>query len=224
MIERRRLYLKTLKEIVWFFVFAVIATILIDTLIGLFLAKYLQHLPKQPIDFTINAVVTAISLVGTIFWIVPKEERLAALQSPKKIGWEVLWGFLFGFVFVSALAFIALALEQVLPSTSESLATQQKYYENVSDLIQFIPVVIAAPIFEELYFRGILLNRFLPHGKFKAVVISSILFGVAHMINAGTVYFFIFGFFLALLALWRKNTWYSTGTHAFNNLFVMLIR
>ena len=54
-------------------------------------------------------------------------------------------------------------------------------------LLMFIALVIAAPILEELIFRGIMLDGLLRiYSPTKAVIVSSLLFGLIHL-NPATV-------------------------------------
>ncbi|EJF00526.1 CPBP family intramembrane glutamic endopeptidase [Liquorilactobacillus mali] len=56
-------------------------------------------------------------------------------------------------------------------------------------IVDTILLALSAAVFEELFFRGILLNNMIQHSKrnfssyLSAILVSSILFGVTHMIN-----------------------------------------
>ena len=94
------------------------------------------------------------------------------------------------------------------------------------DIFSFLTAVVAAPILEELLFRGIILDGMLKrYSPAKAILLSSMLFGLVH-INPVQV---VNAFFLGLLLGWM---YWKTGSlrpsmlmHAANNglAFVFLL-
>lgn len=93
------------------------------------------------------------------------------------------------FLFFFSLVFIGEYLTDLMPTEgSDYLESQYKELQFLLDLIKehpiegFIAVVISAPLFEELIFRGIVLKGFL-QSKWPAVwsiLLSSSLFGLVH--------------------------------------------
>ena len=70
--------------------------------------------------------------------------------------------------------------------------------------LSFAFSVILAPIFEELIFRKLLLDRMLPHGAFCAVLVNGLLFGAFH----GNFYQF---FYAAMLGMLLAFVYAKTG-------------
>ena len=90
----------------------------------------------------------------------------------------------------------------------------------------FISICIFAPIWEELFFRGILLRRFAM--KWKAttsIIVSSFIFGLMHIGGSSIFHAFLFGCFLAYAYLRTKNIWVPIVLHSVSNLlsFVTLL-
>lgn len=92
----------------------------------------------------------------------------------------------------------------------------------------FITVCIIAPFFEEILFRGILLRGLLQQGTSPAiaVLLSSFLFGIAHLnpwqfMGAG-----ILGIVFGFVYYRTKSLWICIFLHALNNTisFVMMVR
>ena len=89
----------------------------------------------------------------------------------------------------------------------------------------FMLIVVAAPILEELIFRGIildgLLKKYTPH---KSILVSSLLFGLAHL----NPWQFVTGFLLGIFSGWiyfnTKSVFPSIIIHATANLnaFIMM--
>ncbi len=128
--------------------------------------------------------------------------------------------------------FYAFILERLLPffTFSQSDITEgASFYDVLSFVIMFL---VVAPITEEPLFRGLLLRGFLAHrSRWSAILISSLLFGAAHMnlrqflpavviggvfawwrIETGSVLPALIGHFLYNLAAVLSQFLYGAGT------------
>ncbi len=95
------------------------------------------------------------------------------------------------------------------------------HYPIIPNLLSFVSLVFFAPVIEELVFRGVLLRRWAEKwGVKKAVLISSVLFGIVHPDIVGAT---AFGAAMCLLALKTKSLWVPMICHAANNFVVWLI-
>jgi uncharacterized protein len=83
--------------------------------------------------------------------------------------------------------------------------------------IYFI-IIVLAPIFEELLFRGFLYKGFRESkaGKWGAILTTSVIFGVIHIFNAIPI--FILGLFLGLAREKTGTVYVPMAMHATNNL------
>ncbi len=97
--------------------------------------------------------------------------------------------------------------------------------------ILFLPIQTS---FEEVFFRGYLLQGISLASKniLVAAVVTSVLFGLAHMSNPEAQefgsnimmpYYTLFGLFLCLLAIWNQGLELSIGIHAANNILSSLL-
>ena len=86
-------------------------------------------------------------------------------------------------------------------------------------LVRSLPIVIAAPIGEELLHRGIVLNRLLSWmPKWVAVLVGSALFGLLHLNLLQGLYAFVLGIAFSLLYVRYRNLWVPIFAHAAINL------
>lgn len=85
-------------------------------------------------------------------------------------------------------------------------------YPGIGPLLFFLGLALLVGFVEETYFRGMMLRALLKRGPWQAVIITSLLFGPLHLLNAGAganlaatllqvVYAFAFGMMFAALAL-----------------------
>lgn len=82
----------------------------------------------------------------------------------------------------------------------------------------FVTLVVAAPLFEEVIFRGIILESTrLRYGVVAAWLVSSLIFGVVHMNPAVVVNAAIMGLILGFIYLASGSLWPAIILHAFNN-------
>ena len=80
----------------------------------------------------------------------------------------------------------------------------------------FLYVAIFAPIFEEVLFRGLILQNLLPYGKKFAIIGSAFLFGVFHGNLLQSPYAFLSGLVLGYAAIEYGLIW-PIVLHMFNN-------
>ena len=89
----------------------------------------------------------------------------------------------------------------------------------------YIMLVIAVAVFpaiwEEVIFRGLILQGLMKYGAVVAVIVSSLLFSLIHLSPAQTVYQFIAGIIWALVYLRTKNLTYPIILHFINNFFIV---
>jgi membrane protease YdiL (CAAX protease family) len=87
-------------------------------------------------------------------------------------------------------------------------------------LLAFAVIAVAAPLVEELLFRGVVAESLGRNGATIAIGVSSFLFALAHLRSLG--YYTGCGIVLGLL-YWRRGLWASIAAHAtFNGCLVIL--
>ncbi|MDE6733380.1 MAG: CPBP family intramembrane metalloprotease [Oscillospiraceae bacterium] len=86
-----------------------------------------------------------------------------------------------------------------------------------SAIVRFIQAVIFAPILEELWFRGLVLESLRPYGNGFAIFISAILFGITHANLAQFFYATAIGLFLAYIAIHTGSIIVPMILHAMMN-------
>jgi hypothetical protein len=88
----------------------------------------------------------------------------------------------------------------------------------------FLTAVIAAPILEEMIFRGIILEGLLKnYNPFKAIIITNLLFGIAHMNPWQFVGAFIIGIFISWIYMKTRSIILPILMHFINNLTSYLL-
>jgi len=103
-----------------------------------------------------------------------------------------------------------------LPRTSLFYTPQDTPLAPFMNFLDFLTGVIAAPIVEELLFRGVMLHRFtFKWGMKKAILASSLIFGVLHADFIGA---FIFGLVMCILYIKTGTIIIPIIAHMLNNL------
>ncbi|MBQ8885416.1 MAG: CPBP family intramembrane metalloprotease [Clostridia bacterium] len=87
-------------------------------------------------------------------------------------------------------------------------------------LYAFLLSTVLPAIFEELLFRGVILRGFLQFGKAAAVILSAVLFALAHGNVDQLIYQFLLGAAMGYLYLETRNLAVCCVVHFTNNFFV----
>ena len=117
-------------------------------------------------------------------------------------------------------------LAEQLPSLQKSVEAMNAGAENIAGgnaFGTFMIAVIAAPVVEEILFRGIVLRsmrKFSP--AWAAILMSSVLFGVYHLNIVQAVYATLMGIAAGILYEKKRNLLFPLLVHFANNLITML--
>jgi len=125
---------------------------------------------------------------------------------------------------VALLFGIIMPIQNLIP-IPESVKQLFMSFSNQTSIYSFILMVIAAPILEELLFRGIILDGLLKkYTPTKAILISSLLFGLVHLNPWQFVTGFVMGIFLGWVYYKSRSILLSIIIHASANLSAYLVR
>ena len=116
-----------------------------------------------------------------------------------------------------ALAVISEALASFIPMPESFV----KLFEQMIqiNLQGFLTIVIIAPILEELIFRGVILKRFLDkYSENKAIILSALIFGIAHANPWQFIGAVLIGIILGWIFVKTKSVLPGMFMHFINNL------
>lgn len=146
-------------------------------------------------------------------------KRLGLLEGFKTLSSLKAWGMIgltyLGIYIVTRIGAMVMMMEGVSNSTNQ--ATIENIHMNPFVLITL--TVIMAPIVEELVFRGILMGRVFNPDSIVGLILSSLLFGLAHMPNSIGVWIVYAGMGFVLGTVYRKcqKLEYCIMAHMINN-------
>ncbi|WP_321826953.1 CPBP family intramembrane glutamic endopeptidase [Maribacter dokdonensis] len=200
-------------------------------IVGLFqlTGAFVAGIPFGDNDFQKSSlqqlIMTFFSFLGTLLlvWIfmkyMDKQNFMDVGLQIKNRKNDIIIGTLLGLV-IMGLAYVSLwAAEEIIYT---------EFNFDVLELIYTTLLFILVAILEEVLFRGyILKNLMLSFNKYIALIISSVVFAIAHGANSNISLFSLTGLFLAGIALgvsyiYTKNLWYPIAFHFSWNLFQSL--
>ena len=138
---------------------------------------------------------------------------------------DVLGSLVVGFG-ICGISGLWIMLAEQLPSLQKSVEAMNAGTENIAGgnaFGTFMIAVIAAPVVEEILFRGIVLRsmrKFAP--AWAAILISSVLFGVYHLNIVQAAYATLMGIAAGILYEKKRNLLFPILVHFANNLITML--
>ncbi len=191
--------------------------------VEIFMQDFVQYVNTNSLYFTtiLNAVLIPILSIG----VYNDEKRRKAATGIVYSQPEVKQYALVGILGMCA----AISVNMIISLTG--LAYFSPTYQEVSEIIysgsiwiELLAAVIAAPIVEELLFRGLIYKRLLVWVSPKVgMIISSAIFGLFHGNLVQFVYAFIIGFLLAYMYEKCKTIWVPIIFHVCANLIAVLI-
>ena len=140
---------------------------------------------------------------------------------PKASGKEIAkWtligvGLTYGVSYVFNFLFTIIQLLFGVELAAPSLVTDTGF---ANALISFFFMALAAPLMEELIFRGTLLCHTLPFGSWFAIVVVGVSFGLTHMNYQQLFYAIMMGIAAGFVAVKAQSIWPALGIHLSINL------
>lgn len=176
------------------------------------------------VDFenqTVQIVISAISMYGVAFPVAALLMRLIPKQG--RTGGEN-WSAMkltACFVICIGIGFVGILLSQfvdaLFPAGGDGVQPEDMM-TGVGMLLNIAMVVFAAPIVEELLYRKMLIDRIAAYGDGVSVVVSGLLFGLAHGNFSQFFYAFGLGALFAYVYIKTGHIGYTIGFHMFFNL------
>lgn len=210
-------------KIRWFILYSIISIIVVSIIGG--------AMPLGQYTNDITTLVLGLSLVVYMLYQrsshhIRFSEGTLQQEMPKK-RWTIYIVFSFFIKIIGMLSVLTLGIivmyffqdlfEEILGIINELEMGEMTAWNLV---FLFISICIFAPIWEELFFRGILLRRFAMKWKVTtSIIVSSLIFGLLHAGGSSIFHAFLFGCFLAYTYLKTKNIWVPIILHSVSNFF-----
>lgn len=101
--------------------------------------------------------------------------------------------------------------------SSDMLWGEIEYMEGYQIVLQLLTVAVVPGFCEEFLFRGIILPACRPFGRFRAILISALLFSLMHQNAEQIFYAFVAGILLGLVYERTGSLWACVVLHMLNN-------
>lgn len=192
---------------------------------GLILMSPVKMLLDNMIDKELSSIIYYLLGVGIPFWVVFSTRKnktgdqsfSLVLESKRVISLLVIGTTVLHFGMIAPLAYLVPNPEIINKGLIE--AVSQK------GIFTLVLMVMAAPVLEELIFRGIILDGLLKiYTPLKSILISSLLFGLIHLNPSQIVGAFMFGIFTGWVYHRTRNLLLTIIIHAVANLGAFLLR
>ena len=191
----------------------------------------LTNLSDNVLTFVYNALVWAIMFGLLIFPIeklrlIPKLKQELGIQ--RLLSWSDIGVALLAFIPYLILASVFAGVATMLLPGYDVTQSQDVGFSQLSNrfelLLAFVALVVAAPIIEEVIFRGFLFSRLKKHlGVIVGIIGTSLVFAVLHMqLNVG-VDVFALSIVLCLLRIVTGSIWAGVILHMTKNALAFFI-
>lgn len=194
----------------------------------------LEEFPKTLINLVLSAIVSYIIPITASIFLLKHPLKNAdhnVYAKPKYLG-KAMAMFPAGYGLAITARLLTMLVSMLFEGTplAESFDVVHDSLLTAGDmraaLVQFVYVAIIAPIAEEFFFRGLILESLRPYGNGFAIFVSAIMFGLAHGNLEQFFYAATLGVFFGYIAISTGSIVTTTIMHAiFNSLsgFMLLL-
>ena len=189
--------------------------------------RFLPSKPNRNVLYTWSAAVGGLVQMGIILGIVlaiargrPKDEYLGLRRPtswPRAIGLCVL-------VLIGVFVLSAILSPILHPGEEQGLVPRTWHGDKAAPFVaNFIVVCLIAPVVEELTFRGLGYRLLEPFGRWTAVLLVGLLFGLAHGLVEALPILAAFGAGLAYVRMRTGSVYPGMIVHATFNSLVLIV-
>ena len=165
-------------------------------------------------------------LIVTAFYKKKTNTKTLEIINLRKFKWQyVIISILLAFSMLFGLGFINISFVNLLQSVGLNVGGVDIPLNNPLQLVVFtIALAVSPAIFEEVFFRGVLLKCLDGVKPIFAVIAVSLCFSMYHCSLAQLVYQLIYGVLLTMLAISAKSIIPCILTHFLNNFIIILLQ
>ncbi|MEL6543719.1 MAG: type II CAAX endopeptidase family protein, partial [Myxococcota bacterium] len=184
----------------------------------------LEELRSRP-DLLFGMVLTTGLVTAAMAVVFARRVLVRLLAHPSQLGVRAyLFGPLAAILAGQTIGFLTAALGARASDTGAVLTEGIVDSENTIFYLAVAAIALAAPIGEELFFRGFLLNSLNRSvGCGLALLFSSTLFGLMHFDPIQSFSATAIGMVLGIVALGSRSLWPAVFAHAVNNAFFLYL-
>jgi len=171
------------------------------------------------IDYKIPMIISVFAAFLIMFAILRKEWKAERLWNVKNFGPAVLFCLGLGF----AMNILTNCVINLLPIREVSSPIDDIVGNNF--VIDFFIFSLAAPVLEEIIFRGVVQKRLTKMMNLhSAIILQAFIFGFIHLNFIQGTYAFVLGIIIGYIYHWFDSIWYACAIHvAFNGTSILLL-
>lgn len=187
-----------------------------------------SNIPIEIFD-TINIVTTFLYQYGGLLLLIVLINNNIQLTTKHEKSEGTRKFYVYGAVLIISYIFITYGVFDYILYSMQSfdvgfIELIEEYIETTPALILMIESVVVAPIFEEILYRGILLNGLLKRYSYRrAIIYSAMIFGIAHMNVPQGINAFLIAIIIGAVYYYTKSLYVCMFMHFANNFLVNFI-
>lgn len=193
------------------------------TLLGIEGEALEQLLYAQGVNATIFSGLGSL-LVYLIIFNSRKENLFVRSRFHKISLKQALWSAAIGASFVFLSLLIVHVMSIMFPVQYANFIEMMDVFVDAPFIVIILAVVIVAPLFEEIMFRGIVFDSLSKRmNVYISIIIAGLFFGIYHMNIFQGTYATLIGIVMGFSLVWTKSIWAPMIIHFVNNLVSVLL-
>lgn len=215
----------TFSQLGWCYIAGTVAVYLLEWVVSKLIELYK---PEWASNNDVMMILSTVIVYGCAMPLIALLVSRMKVQKPerRKMKW---WQFLIGFIICYALVYVS-NIAGIITTTIIGLLKGSAVDNGVATvvssgnmLINFVSMVVLAPIVEELVFRKLIIDRTAQYGQTVAIITSGLMFGLFHGNLNQFVYALVLGCFFAFIYLRTGNIKITIAMHAILNFMGSMV-
>lgn len=209
----------------WCYIAGTVAVYVLQIIVGLLIGSFRpQLLENMNINLIISCLITygcGMPLIALLAGSMKKDK----IERHKMRWWQFLAAMLICYALVYVSNLVGLLFTNFIGALKGSEVNNELigYVTGGNMLLNFVAMVVVAPIMEEYVFRKIIVDRTVRYGQGVAVVVSGLMFGLFHGNLNQFAYAVVLGAFFAFIYVKTGNLKITIAMHAIINFMGSMV-
>ncbi len=175
---------------------------IVASLIALFFGVKSENLINLAVPILLPSAIVSFAF----YWLILKSRKIKIIEYCRFKRIKIKQAILIVIMIVCLVATVQMAISDIMKCFADYNSVNNTMSKEVSNKFSLVCVTLFIPIFEEILFRGIILNDLKNKINVNAaIILQGVIFGIYHFNTVQSIYAGIFGIILGFIYIWTGS-------------------